>query len=78
MTLKGLVKMKCCVVLAASGVTAMIVAFKLNALHAGISGTVALVYGLAVAMYLAIAIQDRRANRQHPEYGLPDQELTRY
>lgn len=78
MTLKGLVKMKCCVVLVSALVTAMIVLFQLNVLHAGISGTVALVYGIAVAMYIGIALDDRRANSKHPEYGLPDQELTRY
>lgn len=78
MTLKGLVKMKCCVVLVSTLATALIVLFQLNVLHAGISATVALVYGIAVAMYIGVALQDRRANREHPEYGLPDQELNRF
>ncbi len=77
MTLKGLIKMKCCIVLASTLVTAAIVLFHLNALHAGISATVALVYALAVSMYIGIGVQDHRANRQHPEYTLPDRELTR-
>jgi len=64
MTFKGLVKMKCCVVVFSTLITASLV-YSNSIINAGISGTVALIYGIALTMLLSIGIYDRRVNREH-------------
>ncbi len=63
MTFKGLVKMKCCILIASSGMTALLV-YTNSIINAGISGTVALIYGIALVMLLGIGCYDRCVNRE--------------
>ena len=63
MTFKGLIKMKCCVVVFSSLITASLV-FTNSVINAGISGTVALIYGIALVMLLGIGCYDRCVNKE--------------
>jgi len=62
MTFKGLVKMKCCLVLSSTGITAFLI-YTNSVINAGISGTVALIYGIALIMLMGIGCYDRCVNR---------------
>ena len=63
MTFKGLIKMKCCVVVFSSLITASLV-YTNSVINAGISGTVALIYGIALFMLLGIGCYDRCINKE--------------
>jgi len=63
MTFKGLVKMKCCVVVISCAITAFLI-YTNSIINAGISGTVALIYGIALVMLLGIGFYDRSVNRE--------------
>ena len=62
MTFKGLIKMKCCVVLSASAITAYLFLTH-NPINAGVSGTVALIYGIGLCMLIGIGCYDRCINK---------------
>lgn len=66
MTFKGLVKMKCCLVLSSSAITAFLI-YTNSVINAGISGTVALIYGIALIMLMGIGCYDRCVNRDCAE-----------
>ncbi len=66
MTFKGLVKMKCCVVVFSTLITASLI-YTNSVINAGISGTVALIYGIALTMLLSIGIYDRHVNKEYIE-----------
>ena len=63
MTFKNLVKMKCCVVVFSTMITAALI-YTNSVINAGISGTVALIYGIALVMLLGIGCYDRCVNRE--------------
>jgi hypothetical protein len=64
--MKTLIKMKCCVFLFAMAVTGVLLIMGGgNIIHAGISGTVALLYGIGLLMLSSIAIYDKIVNRHH-------------
>jgi len=65
MTINGLIKMKCCVVLASLAISD-ILSLTHSSINAGISGTIALIYGIALIMFLSIACYDRCINKNHP------------
>ncbi len=63
MTFRSLVKMKCCVVVFSTLITASLI-YTNSVINAGISGTVALIYGIALVMLLGIGCYDRCVNRE--------------
>lgn len=64
MNFASLIKMKCCIVLVSVGITALLV-LKHSAINAGVSGTVALIYTIALCMLLCIGIYDKIVNRNY-------------
>jgi len=60
----SLIKMKCCIVAVSIGITALLV-LKHNAINAGVSGTVALIYTIALCMLLCIGVYDKIVNRNY-------------
>jgi len=63
MTLAGLVKMKCCVVMTTVSATAFLMIFGSNKINTGITGTIAVIYGIALGMLVCIAVHDKIVNR---------------
>ena len=63
MTLAGLVKMKCCVVFTTVAATAYLMLFTSNLINTGITGTIAIIYSIALAMLVCIAVHDKIVNR---------------
>ena len=63
MTLAGLVKMKCCVVITTVSATAFLMLFTSNMINTGITGTIALIYSIALGMLVCIAVHDKIVNR---------------
>ena len=59
MTLCKLIKMKCCLVGFLAGVTGILLIIGHNRIYTGITGTIALVYGIALLMLVAIAFHER-------------------
>ena len=63
MTLAGLVKMKCCVVFTTVAATAYLMFFTSNMINTGITGTIAIIYSIALGMLVCIGIHDKIVNR---------------
>lgn len=64
MTLRNLIKMKCCLVCVTGGVTGLLLVFGHNRINSGITGTIALVYGIALVLLVSIAIHDKLVNQR--------------
>lgn len=58
-------KMHCAIVAVTGGITGYLLWWGNNTINAGISGTVATVYGIGLGMLVCVAIDDWRAKRHH-------------
>jgi hypothetical protein len=63
MTLKGLIKMKCCVVGIMCTATALLLIFG-NLIFGGITGTLSLLFGIGLLLLIGIAAHDFVLGRQ--------------
>lgn len=66
MTLCNLIKMKCCLVGFLAGVTGIFLVVGHNLIYTGITGTIALLYGIALLMLVSIAVHERICSRDDP------------
>lgn len=62
--LRGLIKLKCCIVCLTGGATAILVIIGTNLIHTGISGTIAMVYSIALLQLICIMAHEKISNRQ--------------
>ena len=59
MSLHGLIKMKCCVVCVTGGTTGALLLLQHNLINTGITGTIALVYSIALMLLVCIAVHEK-------------------
>jgi len=66
MTIQGLIKMKCGIVLASLAISGLL-SLTHSTINAGISQTIAIIYGIALTMLMCIACYDRCINKDYQE-----------
>lgn len=58
MSIRGLIKIKCCIVAVTSGVTAIMLGFGWNLINTGITATIALLYIIALLLLISIMMHE--------------------
>ncbi len=58
MSIRSLIKIKCCIVAVTSGVTAIMLGFGWNHINTGITATIALLYIIALSLLICIMMHE--------------------